>query len=202
MFSGSLEQLSLLSPGGERERGGPGTFLSYFQMNILELTESFGPLWTWPSLNQSLWLWEWSVLIDLTQVMCSTPVSGVIVASLKIHRLGSERVASNEGILTSFYLRVVDADKCVFYSQVIDSLLPCYLYPVSTWTILSMHSFILLRIFILSQIQTLLVKLHKLCLYVLNLLLCMGHNDRDLVCQLLSFLPAPSTCSVNAYWQK
>ena len=63
------------------------------------------------------------MLIDLTQVMCSTPVSRVIFASLKIHRLGSERVASNEGILTSFYLRVVDADKYVFYSQVIDSIL-------------------------------------------------------------------------------
>ena len=134
MFSGSLEQLSLLSPGRERERerererDGPGTFLSYFQMNILELTEFFGPLWTWPSLNQSLWLWEWSVLIDLTQVMRSTPVSGVIFASLKIHRLGSERVASNEGILTSFYLRVVDADKYVFYSQVTDSLLYSMLF--------------------------------------------------------------------------
>ena len=30
---------------------------------------------------------------------------------------------SNKGILTAFSLRVVDADKCVFYSQVTDSLL-------------------------------------------------------------------------------
>lgn len=33
-----------------------------------------------------------------------------------------------KGILTSFYLRVVDADKYVFYSQVIDSLLYSMLF--------------------------------------------------------------------------